>query len=61
MMDRNGVKWMLSNSFSPLILDLYKDFHVDTVQAKRQINSKQEKRGPVQEVIVRNYINESEK
>lgn len=61
MMDRNGVKWMLSKSFSPLILELYKDFHVDVVKARRQINSKQEKRGTVDEVIIRNYINESEK
>ena len=50
-----GVKWMLSNSATPFILDLYKDYNIDIVYAKRCINSKGDKRGDVEEVLVRNY------
>lgn len=50
-----GVKWMLSNSATPFILDLYKDYNIDIVYAKRCINSKGDKRGNVEEVIIRNY------
>lgn len=55
IMDRGGVQWMLSNSACPLILDLYKDFHIEFVDAKRSVNSDPTKRGNVKEVIVRNY------
>ena len=51
----SGVKWMLSNSATPFILDLYKDYNIDIVYAKRCINSKGDKRGNVEEVIIRNY------
>ena len=54
-LDQHGVKWMLSNSSAPLILDLYKDFNLELVDAKRAVNSDPAKRGPVKEVIVRNY------
>lgn len=50
-----GVKWMLSNSATPFILELYKDYNIDIVYAKRCINSKGDKRGNVEEVLVRNY------
>ncbi len=46
---------MLSNSYSPLILDLYKGFEVNVVNATRMINCKAEGRGKVKEVIVTNY------
>lgn len=55
-LDQHGVKWMLSNSSAPLILDLYKDFNLEFVDAKRAVNSDPAKRGPVKEVIVRNYV-----
>jgi DNA adenine methylase len=55
LLDKQGVYFMLSNSKVPLILDLYKDFKIDTVQATRAINSKASKRGVVEEVIVTNY------
>ena len=35
--------------------DLYKDFTIDRVLAKRSINSKGDKRGPVNELLIRNY------
>lgn len=52
---RRGVQCMLSNSDAPLVLELYRDFQIDFVQASRSINSKAGKRGAVREVIVRNY------
>ena len=50
-----GVHCMLSNSDTPLIRALYKDFHVDVVLAPRLISRKASGRKPVREVIVRNY------
>lgn len=47
-----GIKFVQSNSDSPLIRDLYKDFTIDTVEAKRSINTKSDKRGPVKEVLI---------
>lgn len=50
-----GVNWMLSNSATDFIRDLYSDYHVDIVGASRAINSVASKRGKVDEVLVRNY------
>lgn len=55
-LDRKGVKFMLSNSSAPLILELYKRFNVEFVKANRFVNSKVAGRGKINEVIVRNYI-----
>ncbi len=52
---RRGCYCMLSNSYTPLILDLYRGFDIQIVQATRAINSKGDARGAVKEVIVRNY------
>jgi DNA adenine methylase len=46
---------MLSNSYSPLILDLYKGFNIQPVDATRMINCKAEGRGKIKEVIITNY------
>jgi DNA adenine methylase len=50
-----GVKLLLSNSDTPLIQSLYKGFKVDVVLARRQVNSRADKRGEVREVLVRNF------
>ena len=50
-----GIKFLLSNSSCEFIEDLYKDYIIDHVDAKRAINVKPEKRGEIQEVLVRNY------
>lgn len=55
-----GVKFMLSNSTAPLILDLYKDYHINRIQAPRHINSDGDGRGNVEEVVVTNYYVEKE-
>ncbi|MBQ7136833.1 MAG: DNA adenine methylase [Bacilli bacterium] len=54
-LDERGVKVMLSNHNTPLINELYKDFNIHIIEAKRNINSKGTGRGKVEEVIVTNY------
>jgi len=51
----NGVQLMLSNSKVPEIEELYQDFHVRTVAAKRFINCNGERRNGAYEIIVTNY------
>lgn len=50
-----GVRFMLSNSATPFITDLYADYDVSIVPATRAINSVGSKRGKVDEVLVSNY------
>lgn len=50
-----GVKFLLSNSLCTFIEDLYKDYIIEYVDAKRAINANPEKRGAIKEVLVRNY------
>jgi len=47
-----GVHCVLSNSDTPFIRSLYKDFRIDKVYARRAINSRADRRGPVSEVLV---------
>lgn len=53
-----GAYFMLSNSNTAFINNLYKNYNIDTVSAKRNINSKGDKRGAVLEVLVTNYEKE---
>lgn len=46
---------MLSNSDTPLIRELYRDFHIHEIQASRAINSKPEGRGKITELLIINY------
>lgn len=50
-----GVMVMLSNHNTTFINELYKDFNIHVVNAKRMINSKADGRGDVEEVIITNY------
>jgi len=54
-LDKNGIKFLLSNSSSEFIKDLYKDYKVFTVKANRAINSNGANRGEVDEVLIKNY------
>lgn len=54
-LDNNGVKWMQSNSTAPIVLEMYKNFNIEFVEAKRNISASIDGRTPVQEVIIRNY------
>lgn len=48
----SGVYVMLSNHDTPFIRSLYQGFRIDTVRCPRAINSKGDKRGAVDEVII---------
>ena len=54
-LDSRGVKVMLSNHNTILINEVYKDYNIHVIEAKRSINSKGNKRGNVNEVIITNY------
>lgn len=52
---KKGIKFMLSNSATPFIKEQYSAYVITIVQARRAINSVGNKRGDVDEVVVRNY------
>lgn len=52
-----GCYVMLSNHNTTLINELYKDYNIHVIEAKRNINSNGNKRGKVEEVIITNFIN----
>lgn len=54
-LNSRGIRFILSNSSAPLVLELYKSFNIEFVQAARFINSRSDKRGQISEVIVTNY------
>lgn len=54
-----GCYVMLSNHNTTLINDLYKDFHIHVIEAKRNINANGNKRGKVEEVIITNFEKET--
>ncbi len=54
-LDSRGCYVMLSNHNTKLINDLYKDYNIHIIEAKRNINSDGKKRGKVEEVIITNY------
>lgn len=49
------VRFLLSNSATSFIRELYAGYTVEIVHAKRAINSDASKRGAVEEVLIRNY------
>lgn len=59
-LDKKGVNFLLSNSATSYIKEIYdaslfKVLKVEIVKAKRNINSNGNKRGEVDEVLIRNY------
>lgn len=50
-----GCLCMLSNSHTPFVLELYRHFRIEIVQANRAINSDANGRGSIEEVVVLNY------
>lgn len=54
-LNQRGIKFLLSNSATPFIKDIYSDYTVETVGANRSINSNADNRGEINEVLVRNY------
>lgn len=47
-----GIHFVQSNSDCPEIRELYKDYGIVTVQARRSINSNSKKRGEINEVLI---------
>lgn len=48
-----GIAFLQSNSDCEAIRELYKDFEIHTVNARRAVNSKAAKRGSITEVLIR--------
>ena len=55
LLDKRGIKFLLSNSCCEFIENLYSGYIIERVSAKRAINAKADKRGAIDEVLVRNY------
>jgi DNA adenine methylase len=53
---KKGVFVVISNSDTEFIRELYKESNIYTIKAKRTLNSKAEKRGYVNEVLITNYV-----
>lgn len=53
-LDKEGVKWMLSNSDTPFIRELYKEYNIYEVKVTRTVA--RTAREVVSELIVRNYL-----
>lgn len=53
-LDEKGCMLMLSNSDTPLVRELYRDFEIREVSARRRINSRSDRRGPICELVVLN-------
>jgi len=49
---KKGIAFLQSNSDCPQIRELYKDYNIKIVQAKRAINSNANKRGEINEVLI---------
>jgi DNA adenine methylase len=54
-LDRRGCRLMLSNSDTPFIRELYRGYEIKVVTARRVINCRPDRRGPVTELVIRNY------
>ena len=50
-----GVRFLLSNSSTAFIRELYQAYRICTVRAKRSVNSVAGGRGEIEEVLIRNY------
>lgn len=55
-LDERGCLVMLSNSDTLFIWELYKGYDIKIVNARRAINCSAEKRGPIPELVIRNYF-----
>jgi len=54
-LDRRGCLVMLSNSDTPFIRELYSGYDIQVVYARRAINCRPDRRGPITELVIRNY------
>lgn len=54
-LDDRGIRFLESNSTAPLCFELYKEFKISTLDAKRYINSVGTKRGAIKELVITNF------
>lgn len=54
-LDREGVRFLLSNSATDFIMGLYRGYRIEVIRARRAVNSRADRRGVVDEVLVMNY------
>ncbi|MBE8955013.1 MAG: DNA adenine methylase [Quinella sp. 2Q5] len=54
-LSERGVKFMLSNSDTEFIRELYAAYNITPVKARRSVNSVADRRGSVNELVIRNY------
>jgi DNA adenine methylase len=52
---KRGIKFLQSNSSADFIKQQYTNYSVNTIKANRAINSNGEKRGEIEEVLIKNY------
>lgn len=52
---KRGIRFLLSNSASDFIREIYSDYNINIVQASRAINSDSSKRGQINEFLINNY------
>lgn len=55
MLNQRHIKFLLSNSSTDFIKELYSNYRIYTIKATRNINSDGEKRGQVDELLIQNY------
>lgn len=53
-LDNTGIKWLLSNSNTEFVENLFQGFRIETIQSRREINLKS-KRRTVTELLISNY------
>lgn len=54
-LNERGVLFLQSNSSAPLIYDLYADYHIEEIEARRSLSATNEGRHNVTELLIKNY------
>jgi DNA adenine methylase len=55
LLDSKGIKFMLSNSSTPLTYEIFKGYNIIEIDGKRSISAKVSGRKTVKEVLIKNY------
>ena len=54
-LNENGIKFLQSNSDTPFIRELYKEYKIEVIEVSRMIISKSSGRVNIQEVLISNF------
>lgn len=54
-LNKKHVKFMVSNSNAPEIINLYDNYNIEQIFSSRFISSNGQKRGKIREILIRNY------